>query len=165
MVDRADVVALTADLPVRHLRAGEVLFDQGDGAERSVAVLVHGALRVELDGTVLAEITAAGAFVGEIGALLGGARTATVVATAPSVVRVIGDPEAFFREDPALGLEVARQLAGRLQRLLAYLGDVRAQYAGEEGHLGVLDAVLGKIASRPAVDIEPGSHRAADYEA
>ena len=161
----ADILDLTDDLPERHLRGGEVLFGQGAADERSVAVLVEGALRVELDGVELAEITVPGAFVGEIGALLGGARTATVVAAADTVVRVIGDPEAFFRDDPRLGLELARQLAGRLQRLLAYLGDVRSQYAGSEGHLGVLDSVLGKIASRPAVDIEPGSDRDADYDA
>ena len=143
MDDRGDVLALTADLPLRRLRAGEVLFGQGDGDEQSVAVLVEGSLRVEVDGVELADITVPGAFVGEIGALLGGARTATVVATADTVVRVIGDPETFFRDDPRLGLELSRQLAGRLQRLLAYLGDVRAQYAGADGHLGVLDSVLG----------------------
>lgn len=162
---RTDVLALTDGLPARDLVAGEILFDQGEGDGRSVAVLVEGALRVEVDGVELAEITVPGSFVGEIGALLGGVRTATVVATAPTVVRVIGDPETFFRDDPRLGLELSRQLAGRLQRLLAYLGDVRAQYAGADGHLGVLDSVLGKIASRPAVDIEPGSDRDADYDA
>jgi CRP-like cAMP-binding protein len=160
-----DVLALTAGAPQRSLDVGEVLYGQGHGADRSVAVLVEGALRVELDGIELAEITVPGAFVGEIGALLGSARTATVVATAPSVVRVIGDPDAFFRDDPRLGLEVARQLAGRLHRLLAYLGDVRAQYADADGHLGVLDSVLARIAARPPVDIDPGSDRAADYDA
>jgi len=160
-----DVLALTADAPRRELAAGEVLYGQGDGADRSVAVLVEGALRVELDGIQLADITVPGAFVGEIGALVGSARTATVVATSPSVVRVIGDPDAFFRDDPRLGLELARQLAGRLHRLLTYLGDVRSQYADADGHLGVLDAVLARIASRPPVDIEPGSDRAADYDA
>lgn len=161
----ADVLALTAGVPERVLPAGEVLFGQGAGADRSVAVLVEGELRVELDGIELAEITVPGAFVGEIGALLGSARTATVVASAPSVVRVIGDPDAFFRDDPRLGLELARQLAGRLHRLLAYLGDLRSQYGDADGHLGVLDSVLGRIAARPPVDIEPGSDRAADYDA
>lgn len=165
MGEPTDILALTGSAPERALAAGEVLYGQGDDEERSVAILVAGALRVELDGIELAEITVPGAFVGEIGALLGSARSATVVATAPSVVRMIGDPDAFFRDDPRLGLEVARQLAGRLHRLLAYLGDVRAQYAGADGHLGVLDAVLARIASRPPVDIDAGSDRAADYDA
>jgi CRP/FNR family transcriptional regulator, cyclic AMP receptor protein len=160
-----DVLGLTSGLPTRRLESGEVLLGPAHGDGRSVAILVDGALRVELDGARLADITLPGSFVGEIGALVGGERTATVVATEPTTVRLVGDPEAFFRDDPRLGLEVARQLAGRLQRLLAYLGDIRAQYADQDGHLGVLDSVLGKIASRPPVDIEPGSDRAADYEA
>jgi CRP/FNR family transcriptional regulator, cyclic AMP receptor protein len=165
LVAPPDVLALTAGLPQRELAAGEVLIGQGDGDERSVAILVAGSLRVELDGAQLAEIAVPGAFIGEIGALLGSARTATVVATVPTTVRIVGDPESFFRDDPRLGLELARQLAGRLQRLLAYLGDVRAQYGDEDGHLGVLDAVLARIASRPPVEIDPGSDRDADYEA
>src|SRR3546814_5516264 len=56
-----------------------------------------------------------GAFVGEIGALLATARTADVVAAEDSVVRTIGEPEAVFSAHPQLALELARQLAGRLQ--------------------------------------------------
>ena len=78
-------------------------------------------------------------------------------------MRIIGDPDAFFASHPEIGLELARQLAGRLHRLLAYLGDVRAQYADAEGHVTMIDAVLGRLASRPPVEIEPGSDRAPDY--
>ena len=60
-------------------------------------------------------------------------RTARVVATEPTTVRSIGDPDAlFFASHPELALELARQLAGRLHRLLAYLGDVRSQYRDAE---------------------------------
>jgi CRP-like cAMP-binding protein len=104
-----------------------------------------------------------GAFVGEIGALLGTARTASVVAMEPSSVRIIGDPETFFATHSDVALELARQLAARLQRLLAYLGDIRRQYADADGHLTMIDSVLGKLASRPTVDIEPGSDRSPDY--
>ena len=163
MTGVSDVLDLTGDLPERHLQAGEVLYGQGAGDRTAVAVLVEGELRVELDGTLIADLRVPGTFVGEIGALLGTARTATVVAGAPSVVRVIGDPEAFFASHPELGLELARQLAGRLHRLLAYLTDVRTQYTGAEGHLTVIDSVLGRLASRPAVAIDPGSDRSPDY--
>jgi hypothetical protein len=60
-------------------------------------------------------------------------------------------------------LELARQLAGRVHRLLAYLGDVRSQYADADGHLTLIDSVLGRLASRPHVEIEPGSDRSPDY--
>lgn len=154
---------LTADMPEVRLDPGAVLFDQGDGDRGSVAVLVEGALRVELDGTTLSDITVPGAFVGELGALLGTARSATVVASEPSTLRLIGDPDGFFGTHPQLGLELARQLAGRLHRLLAYLADVRSQYADADGHLAVVDSVLGRLASRPPVEIDPGSDRAPDY--
>ena len=162
MTAPVDVLALTSDVVERRLTAGEVLFGQGDGGPPEVAVLVRGALGVELDGAFLAEISTPGAFVGEIGALLGTARSATVLAREPSTVRLIGDPESLFATHPELALELARQLAGRLQRLLAYLADLRAQYGDADGHLALVDSVLGRPASRPPVEIEPGSDRSPD---
>jgi CRP-like cAMP-binding protein len=160
----SEVLALTADLPPRHLAPGDELYRQGDESDAGIAVLVDGSLRIELDDVVLSQIDAPGAFVGEIGALLGTPRTARVVATEPTTVRAIGDPSHFFASHPDLALELARQLAGRLQRLLAYLGDVRTQYRDAGDHLSMLDTVLGKLATRAPVQIEPGSDRAADYD-
>lgn len=157
------VLALTDDIPAQRLDPGDVLYGQGDDSSHSVTVLVDGTLRVELDDLTLSEIDAPGAFVGEIGALLGTPRTARVVATEPTTIRSIGNPDEFFASHPELGLELARQLAGRLHRLLAYLGDVRSQYADAEGHLSMLDSVLGKLATRAPVEIEPGSDRSPDY--
>jgi CRP-like cAMP-binding protein len=159
----ADVVALTEGVPDRRLAVDEVLFGQGDQSDHAVAVLVDGTLSVELDGTVIDRHRLAGTFVGEIGALLRAPRTATIRATEPTTVRVIGDPEAFFASHPDLALEVSRQLAGRLQRLLAYIADVRHQYADAEGHLGLVHDVLDRLSSRPPVEIEPGSDRSPDY--
>jgi CRP/FNR family transcriptional regulator, cyclic AMP receptor protein len=158
-----DVLALTGDMPERRLEPGEVLYREGAAEHASVAVLVAGTLGVEAGTTVLPDVTAPGAFVGEVGALLDRPRSATILARGPATVRVIGDPTAFFATHPELALELARQLAGRLQRLTAYLADVREQYADHEGHLGMVDAVLGRLAARPPVDIEPGSDRSPDY--
>ena len=151
----SEVLALTADMPALQLAPGEVLYGQGDDGSHSVAVLVDGTLRVELDDLTLSEIDAPGAFVGEIGALLGTPRTARVVATEQTTIRSIGNPDAFFASHP--------ELAGRLHRLLAYLGDVRSQYSDAEGHLSMIDSVLGKLATRAPVEIEPGSDRSPDY--
>lgn len=159
----SEILALTADMPVRQLQAGEMLYGQGERSPVEVAVLVDGALRVELDGAPLATITAPGAFIGELGALLGTARSATIVAVEASSVRVIGDPDTFWASHPELALELARQLAGRLHRLLEYLADIRAQYADSDGHLTMVDSVLGRLASRPHLEIEPGSERSPDY--
>ena len=150
MSSPSDVLVLTRDLPERRLEAGEVLFGKGGAGNAEVAVLLEGGLRVELDDILLAHLSIPGSFVGEVGALLGTARSATVVAGEPSTVRLIGDPEAFFASHPEIGLELARQLAGRLHRLLAYLTDLRGQYAGAEGHLTMIDSVLGRLAAAPA---------------
>jgi CRP-like cAMP-binding protein len=159
----SEVLPLTADLPTRRLDPGEVLYDQGDESGVGIAVLVDGLLRIELEDMVVSELGAPGSFIGEIGALLRVPRTAQVVAVEPSTVRLISDPDALFSSHPELALELARQLAGRLNRLLAYLGDVRTQYREEGGHLAVLDAVLGTLATRAPVEIEPGSDRSPDY--
>jgi CRP-like cAMP-binding protein len=157
------VLEVTAGMPERHLEAGEHLFDQGAGQEHSVAVLVSGVLQVHLDDVAIDAIDVPGAFIGEIGALLGTARSANVSAKTPAVVRVIGNPDAFFGTNPEVALELARQLARKHHRLLAYLGDLRTQYADSEGHLSFVDSVLGRLASRPAIEIEPGSERSPDY--
>jgi CRP/FNR family transcriptional regulator, cyclic AMP receptor protein len=140
-----------------------VLYGQGEDSRVGIAVLVEGSLRIELEDVVLSAVDVPGSFLGEIGALLDTPRTAAVVAVEPTTVRLIGDPDALFASHPELALELARQLAGRLHRLLAYLGDVRGQYRDEDGHLSVLDSVLGTLASRAPVDIEPGSDRSPDY--
>jgi CRP-like cAMP-binding protein len=158
-----EVLSLTTEMPERHLEPGEVLFDQHELSPVVVAVLVDGHLEVRMGDAVIGGIDQPGAFVGEIGALLGDARTATVAATTPATVRIIGDPDAFFATHPQLALELARQLAGRLHRMLAYLGDLREQYSDAEGHLTMVDSVLGRLASRAPVEIDPGSDRSPDY--
>lgn len=157
-----DVLALTGGMPERAVPAGASVFQDGAGTI-PVLVLVAGRLRVLQGGAEIALIDRPGAFVGEIGALLGTARTAEVVAAEDSVVRSIGEPDAVFAAHPDLALELARQLAGRLHRLVAYLGDVREQYADRDDHLGMLDVVLARLSSRAPVDIEPGSDRSPDY--
>lgn len=157
-----DVLTLTAPLPERSLAAGETLFVEGEESA-SVVVLVDGELLIETGGVEVHRFTAPGSFVGETGALLGQPRSATVRAVSDSVIREIGDPDEFFAAHPQLGLEVARQLAGRLFRLTAYVSDVQRQFAGREDHLGVFAELLSRISSRPAIDLEPGSDRSPDY--
>ena len=163
MSGRPPALALTDALPGRRLEEGELLFEQGGSDHDTVVVLVEGSLRVELDGGRLPDITVPGSFVGEIGALLGIDRTASVIADEASTVRIIGDPQAFFDSHPPLALELARQLAGRLHRLTEYLSDVRRQFADADGHLAMVDSVLSRLASRPPVEIEGGSDRSPDY--
>jgi CRP/FNR family transcriptional regulator, cyclic AMP receptor protein len=157
-----DVLTLTADLPTRTLVADEKLFVEGTPSS-IVVILVDGELLVEAGGDAVHRYTTPGAFIGETGALLEQPRNATVTATRTTVVREIGHPVEFFMHHPRLGLEVARQLAGRLDRLNAYIVDVQRQVGGHDGHLGMFGELLNRIAARPPVDIEPGSDRSPDY--
>jgi CRP/FNR family transcriptional regulator, cyclic AMP receptor protein len=159
-----DALVLTEGLPERTLAAGDTLFTEGESSS-TVVLLVAGELLIEAGGVVVNRHTAPGTYVGEIGALLGQPRSATVTATAPTVVRDIGNPADFFAEQPQLGIEIARQLAARLVRLTEYIVDVQRQFADRDDHLGVFGELLGRIAARPPVDIdiEPGSERAPDY--
>jgi CRP/FNR family transcriptional regulator, cyclic AMP receptor protein len=157
------VLVLTDDVPERRLDVGERVYEQGAADHSTVTVLVEGRLEVDVDGNRLPDVTLPGSLVGEVGALLRIPRTATVVAREPSTVRVVGDPQTFLASHPELTLELARQLAGRLHRLTSYLGDVRAQYADAGGHLAMVDSILGRLASRPAVIVDGGSDRSPDY--
>ena len=158
----ADLLALTVDLPERSLTAGEVVYREGD-AVTTVLVLVEGQLEVDRGGVLVNRHGLPGSVVGEIGALLHQPRAATVTAKVPSVIREIGDPDEFFGAHPQVALEVARQLAGRLYRLTAYVADVQRQFGHSDDHLGVFGELLHRIAERPPVDIEPGSDRSPDY--
>ena len=157
------MLALTDHLPEVTLAPGEPLYEEGASEHSTMAVLVSGRLGIDAGGRRLPDIVVPGSFIGEVGALLGVARTVTVAAAEPSVVRIVGDPSALFGADPALALELARQLAARLSRLTAYLSDLRTQYSDAEGHLEMVDAVLGRIAGRSAVEIDGGSDRSPDY--
>ena len=158
----SDVLTLTEGLPERSLAPGEFVYRQGDPPGR-IVVLVEGDLTIDAGGVVISRLTTPGAFVGETGALLDQARNASVVAASASVIREIGDPGSFFASHPQLGLEVARQLAGRLHRLTEYIGDVQRQFGDRDDHLGMFGELLGRIAARPVIDIDPGSDRSPDY--
>lgn len=156
------VLPHTEGLPERTLAAGEVLYEEGHESH-TVAVLVDGVLAAESHGVPVYRHTAPGTFVGETGALLGQPRHATVTAEVETVIREIGHPHDFFVTHPELALEVARQLAGRLDRLLHYTADVQTQLGHHDDHLGVFGELLHRIAHRPAVPMDPGSDRSPDY--
>ena len=125
-------------------------------------VVGSGRFTVTRAGSVLATIDEPGAVVGEISALLDTTPTATVTATEPSTVKVVEDPLSILTSDNGALLEIARILAGRLSRMSGYLADVKAQYAGAGGHLGLLDEVLAELTYGEQPPAEPGSARDPD---
>ena len=96
-----ELLALAETLPRRSVAAGNVLLVDGRPVD-SLFVLIDGALQIEKDGTVVATVTEPGACVGEMSLLLGISATATVIASRPSVLAVIADPQEMLEREPRL---------------------------------------------------------------
>ena len=107
-------------------------------------VLERGALTVARAGVTIAVISTPGSLVGEVAALVGGDHTATVTATIPSAVRVAEDAEVFLRSSPEVTLLVAREVARRLQGLVAYVAELKVQMDDGPG-LDVMDEILAML--------------------
>jgi len=150
---------LYLDHPVRPVAAGDVVVAEG---ERSGTLFVVGSGEFEVtrQGSTIARITEPGSVIGEGSVLLDTPHGATVTAATEGTVHVVSDVDAFLAGDAAL--EVARMLAARLNRLVAYIADVKTQYGGAGGHLGMLDEILSELTFGAPPAAEPGSEREPD---
>lgn len=155
-----EVLAMCRHFPELRLPAGGTLIATGKARDR-MYVLQDGAFEVCRDGVVVVRVTEPGAFLGEISAVLGGVPTASVVATRESVVHVIEAASEEVRRNPALTLAIAQLMARRLVAVTAYLVDIKLQYAGTDGHLSLMDRVLGDLVSAvsPHGSMRLGSER------
>ena len=131
-VDEEALTLLADRLRRRTFRRGEVVFHRGDPAG-ALHIIRSGRVKVTLPSvegneTLLTLLTAGDCF-GEIAALDGGPRSATITAVEPT------ETLALFREDlltcaqeqPALALALITTLAGRLRRTDAWLEDAYFQ--------------------------------------
>ena len=102
---------------VRALTPGEPLCRQGDHSFHAY-VLLMGTLRVERDGKVLARESREGEILGELAALTGESRNASLIADGPVVVKVLdaAQLEALAASVPALAVRLLRSLATRYRR-------------------------------------------------
>lgn len=141
-----EVLAMCRHFPELWLKAGDTLIAEGVARDR-MYVLREGAFEVWRNGVVVVRIAEPGAFLGEISAVLGESPTAAVVATQDSVVHVIETASRQVRRNPDLTLAIAQLMARRLVAVTAYLVDIKQQYAGNDGHLSVMDRVLSDLVS------------------
>jgi CRP/FNR family transcriptional regulator, cyclic AMP receptor protein len=153
-----ELLALAADLPVERVPSGQALIEEGSTPTR-MYVLASGSVTVEREGIVFAAIDTPGAVFGEMAVVLGRTATATVRATSDVEVHVVEDPQGFLVERPGAALAVLRMTAARLDGLTQYLVDVRAQFEGLEGHLGMVDQILDTLVHHQAPAVRSGSAR------
>jgi CRP/FNR family transcriptional regulator, cyclic AMP receptor protein len=151
------MLALTSGLPEIALAPGDTVVREGESGG-GLWVLVSGTLKVSKGGVAVNTVTRAGAVIGELSLLLGGDYTATVVASAPSVVRHAADGHALLMRDPAVMHLVAVGLAERLNFVTTYLADLKNQYGDAPG-LTMVNDVLAQLAHRQAPPARPGSAR------
>ena len=154
----ADLLELSSDLPLATVPAGDILIEEGSDPT-SMFVLVSGSVTIERDGVPFARGDTPGSVFGEMSVVLNRAATATVRATTDVQVRVIQDPEAFLMERPGAALLVLRTTASRLDGLTQYLVDVKGQFAGQEGHLGMVDQILDTLVHHQVPAAQTGSAR------
>ncbi|MGQ0529158.1 MAG: Crp/Fnr family transcriptional regulator [Panacagrimonas sp.] len=153
------VLAMCRHFPEMRLVQGQVLLAESTTGDR-MYVLREGAFEVLIQGVCVVRISEPGAFLGEISAVLGSSTSASVVATRDSVVHVIESASEVVRRQPELTLAIAQLMARRLVAVTAYLVDIKRQYAGTDGHLSVMDRVLGDLVSAVSPDPMPlGSER------
>lgn len=155
-----EVLAMCRHFPERRVAQGEALIEEGVSRDR-LYVLREGAFEVVRGGVVVVRVGDPGAFLGEISAVLGTAPSAAVVVTRDSVVHVIETASEAVRTRPELTLLIAQLMARRLVAVTAYLVDIKRQYAGTDGHLSVMDRVLGDLVSTVSPQpVQLGSERA-----
>lgn len=144
---RAALEAIADEVAWRLLAPGDVLVEAGTEA-REVAVVVDGALRIEVvapDGTstAIAEL-GPGSIVGEVALLLGGRRTASVIAERETIVvdlSAAGFSE-LLRSAPGIAVDLTSRATRRLReaQLATHLTHL---FAGLHG--GALDDVLRSV--------------------
>lgn len=157
----ADLLALSADLPIESMDAGEVLITEGLRPSRML-VLASGSVIVEHDGVPFARIDKPGSVFGEMSVVLDRPATATVRAVDEVRVHVVEDPLAFLTERPGAALAVLQMTASRLDGLTHYLVDVKTQFADAAGHLGLVDQILDRLVHHQGPPSRTGSSRDPD---
>lgn len=98
--------------------------------------------------TPIIRIRQPGAVFGEISILLDCLHTASVEAVEPTSCHVIREGMSFLAANPLIAPEIAELLAGRFKGMIAYLADMKAQFADRKDHLGMVDELLPDLALR-----------------
>ena len=116
LIDEQEDLAneIARDIKLEAVSHGAVLIEQG-AADNDLFMILRGQFSVAIDGRVVAKL-GAGQHVGEMAAITGTRRSATVVAIEDAVVARVGKGEFFALAGrfPDLWRRVAAQLARRL---------------------------------------------------
>ena len=104
-------------VPLRRIKAGEVLFEKGESGDTMVLVL-EGRIEIRV-GDKAVDTVGLYAILGEMALIDAAPRSATAVAITAGEVAVI-DRQTFLdlvRENPSFSLYVMRRMAARIRRM------------------------------------------------
>lgn len=132
------------ELPVRQFAAGDVIIHEG-GRSGFLYFLIEGKVVISRNGTPVAEIDAPGSVLGEISILLDRPHIAEVRAMGDCSFHIAEDPEQFLHDHPQVSLYIARSLAKKVDLTTCYLVDLKQQYGGEDGQLGMMHEVIDSL--------------------
>lgn len=139
-----DINCECCDLPTKVFQEGETIIQEGGCSDR-LFFLVSGVLEVRRGEALIGEISETGSVIGEISVLLDRPHLSEVTAKTEAVFHVAEDAQGFLREHPEVNLHIALDLAKKVDALTCYITDLKQQYEGEEGHLGMVHEVLDSL--------------------
>ena len=152
------IADLCHDLPIATFEAGEVLLAEGRATGR-LYVLIDGSVEILKGDLQINTVADRGALLGDMSVLLDIPHMATVRAVSRCNAYVTEEGDAFLQAHPEIAYLLARMLAQRLHGVTSYLVDLKQQFEGEDGHLGMVDEILESLLHEPAQDFTPGSDR------
>lgn len=155
------ILSFCHDLPEATFNPGEVLLAEG---ERTgiLYILIEGEVEVLKEDFQITTISEPGSLFGEVSVLLDSPHTATVKALTTSRVYVVQRASEFLQSQADITYQLARLLAQRLHGVTTYLVDLKNQFEDQEGHLGMVDAVLETLVHQQDEECTPGSDRDPD---
>jgi CRP/FNR family transcriptional regulator, cyclic AMP receptor protein len=156
-----DILHYCKTLPLRSFGPQEIVVEDGQRCGL-LFILVSGSVEVVKGDVQVSVIAQPGAFLGEMSVLLDAPHMATVRTLETSTFHVADDPEAFLRSNPAIAMELARMLAGKLNLVTSYLADLKHQFADSGDHLEMVDEVLEGLLHHQDRKALPKSERCPD---
>lgn len=131
-------------LPLHHFPAGELIIEEGV-RKGSLFILNEGSVEISKSGVELTDVSASGAVFGEVSQLMNTTPMATVKTLRESSFFVAENAGVLLESHPVIYYHIACLLAARLTSVISYLVDIKKQYGGDDGHLGMMDEVLESL--------------------
>ncbi len=110
------------DVPIEEFPTGEMLIEEG-APGTSVYVLEDGEVSITIDGTEITRVSKRGAIFGEMSALLGKSRGATVTTSKESRFYIIEDLVTFLRQNPEMSFLLLKVMAERVEKANSQLAE------------------------------------------